>query len=112
MEKRLQNLNNSQMMAGAALFSTAALSVYSIKSIVDINKKINEIHEDMEKIKQFITENQRKNNITVANLGKRMEEVQNKIINLHQPQHPPNNRIVERIVEIDDVDDEVNNFLN
>lgn len=123
MDKRLQNLNNSQMMSGVALFSTAALSVYSIKNIIDINKKIDEIQEDMGKIKQFITENQRKNNITAANLGKKLEDVQMKFINLNQPVHVVshelnnninnNNRIRQepRIVEVDEIDDEVNNFL-
>ena len=116
MDKRLQNLNNSQMMSGVALFSTAALSVYSIKNILDINKKIDVIYEDMEKIKQFIGENQRKNNITASNLGKKLEDIHLKFNNLDnqrmfiERQSPPNERQA-KIVEIDEIEDEVNNFL-
>jgi hypothetical protein len=123
MDKRLQNLNNSQMMSGVALFSTAALSVYSIKNIIEINKKLDEIQEDMGKIKHFVTENQRKNNITAANLGKKLEDVQMKFINLNQPmveesrpfKNKNNNYVRQapspRVVVVDEVDDEVNNFL-
>ena len=56
MDKRLQKLNNSQMVSGVALFSTAALSVYSIKNIIEINRKLDDIFEDMEKIKHFVTD--------------------------------------------------------
>ena len=82
MNKQLQNMNNSQMVSGIALVSTAALSVYSIKNIIELNRKMDEVMEDMEKIKQFVTENQRKNNITASNLGKKLEEVQGKFFHV------------------------------
>jgi hypothetical protein len=122
MNKQLQNMNNSQMVSGIALVSTAALSVYSIKNIIDLNRKMEEVMEDMEKIKQFITENQRKNNITSSNLGKRLEEVQGKfyhVMNKMSGDPPPvPSRREEKIHEIlvdddqDDIDSTVSSFLN
>ena len=68
MNKSLEkiNLNQNQVVSGVALFSTAALSVYTIKNTLETNKKIDEIYEDLNKIKNFVTENQRKNNINTA----------------------------------------------
>ena len=123
MDKRLQNLNNSQMMSGVALFSTAALSVYSIKNIIEINKKLDEIQDDMGKIKHFVTENQRKNNITASNLGKKIEDVHMKFVNIqpkpiretplqiNEENYTRQQVFSPRVVEIDEVDNEVNNFL-
>ena len=122
MEKQLQNFNQPTLMSGVALASTAALSVYSIKNIIEMNKKIDDIHEDMEKIKQFIMENQRKNNITAANLGKKIEDVHSKFAtikknNIMQTQvvnRHPEPQIVEVSEdenEEDEIDSEVNNFL-
>lgn len=117
MDKRLQKFNNSQMVSGVALFSTAALSVYSIKNIIEINRKLDDIFEDMEKIKHFVTENQRKNNITAANLGKKLEDVHLKFSNISQPpmqmsmQMPRHNYQEEKIVVVDEIEDEVNSFM-
>ena len=114
MDKRLQNLNNSQVMSGIALMSTAALSVFSVKNIIEINRKLDDINEDLEKIKNFVTENQRKNNITAANLGKKIEDVHMKFSHVEQiSANKTMNRlpVEEKIVVIDEIDDEVNNFL-
>lgn len=82
MNKSLEkiNLNQNQVVSGVALFSTAALSVYTIKNTLETNKKIDEIYEDLNKIKNFVTENQRKNNINTAALGKKIEEIHNKFV--------------------------------
>ena len=116
MDKQLQHFNQPTLMSGVALASTAALSVYSIKNIIEINKKIDDIQEDMEKIKQFIMENQRKNNITAANLGKKIEDVHSKFVSVKKTRIQPSSNIrmpEPQVVEVseDEVDSEVNNFL-
>lgn len=118
MNKSLQNLNQPQLVSGVALFSTAALSVYTVKNTIEMNKRLDEIYEDLHKIKQFVTENQRKNNYNTAALGKKLEDVQNKFVN-YQPQvqmqvpvqnHPVIQEITPMKVE-DDIDDAVSKFL-
>jgi len=113
MNKQLQNLNHSQVATGVALVSTAALSVYTVKSTIELNKKIDEIYEDLNKIKNFVTENQRKNNINTATLGKKIEEVHSKFLNFTPVQDIPvdYSRRVVSLPEEDEIDDAVNNFL-
>ena len=112
--KQLQNLNSNQIASGVALVSTAALGVYTVKNTIELNKKIDEIYEDLNKIKNFVTENQRKNNINTATLGKKIEEVQNKFLNYQPVRHlapVETERVYVESKEEDDVDDAVNNFL-
>lgn len=112
MNKQLQNLNQNQIISGVTFFSTAALSVYTIKSNIEINKRFDEIYEDLNKIKQFVSENQRKNNINTVALGKKLEDVQNKFFKM-----PRQERIVQEepklvVLEEDEIDTAVNNFLS
>jgi len=101
MNKQIQNLSQPQIMSGVAVFSTLALGAYSIKNILEINKKLEDIHEDMEKIKHFITDNQRKNNIVSSNLGKKLEEVQVKFLNAVQQRVKTAPRVVHEVHEVD-----------
>lgn len=110
MNKQLQMMNQPQILSGVALVSTAALSVYSIKSIIDINKKIDELANEVIGLKRFVQDNQRKNNITSANLGRKIEEVSVKFVNVAQAPK----RLEPKIVEVseDEEDDEIDTAVN
>jgi len=128
MDKRLQNLNQGQIAFGIALTASAAFSAYNIKSNMEINKKLDSMYEDIEKIKQFINDNNRKNNISINNLGKKIEDIQTKFVKIINKDNNLNNNNLNNNnlnnnnlnnnlnnnnldVEDDDVDDLVLNFL-
>ena len=118
MNKAIQNLNQNQIVSGVALVSTAALSVYTVKSTIELNKKIDEIYEDLNKIKNYVSENQRKNNINTAALGKKIEEIHGKFNSFTPPttneyyvDERPLQRKIVPVKEEDEVDNAVSNFL-
>jgi hypothetical protein len=119
MNKQLQNLNQGQIIVGLALTASAVFSAYNVKTNMDIIKRLDEINEDMEKMKQYVNDNQRKNNISIVNLGRKLEEVQFKFANVKKQAItvPENNLkemlVIEEVSEEDDenVEDMVNSFL-
>ena len=116
MNKQLQNISNPQVLSGIAICSSAALGAYSIKNIMEINKKLDIIVSEINSLKTKNEEDKRRNNISVSNLSRKMEDLNHKI-NLK-----PSKKI-EKIVEVeveevemeeddeDDISDAVNNFL-
>ena len=114
MDKSLQKMNQPNIVSGVALLSTAALSVYTVKNTVEINKKLDEIYEDLNKIKNYVSENQRKNNINTATLSKRLEDFQSKMNTINHQEVYVDERPVKRIVALDtedEIDDAVSKFL-
>ena len=99
MSTQLSKLNNNQVLTGVTLMSSLALSAYSVKNIIDLNKKIDEIYYNLDEMKKFINEQNRKSNINMNMLNNKIEETERKLFSVKRGVSEP------KIVEVEDSDD-------
>lgn len=99
MSTQLSKMNNNQILTGVTVMSSMAMSAYSIKNIIELNKKIDEIHYNLDEMKKFINEQNRKSNINMNMLNNKIEETERKLFSVKRGAPEP------KIVEVDDADD-------
>jgi hypothetical protein len=109
MNKQIQNIVQPQVLSGIAICSSAALGAYSIKNILEINKKLDIIVSEINTLKSKSEENKKRNNISTSSLTRKIEELNQKLVS----------KTSEKVLELvedenedeDDISEAVNNFL-
>lgn len=74
MEKAIKNINNSNLVPAANLVGLAALAGFTIKTNVELNKKINNLEEELNNVKSNFNENNKRANIAFTRLNQKIEE--------------------------------------
>ena len=98
MERALSHVNKDSLIPGANIVGLLALTAFTVKSNIELNKKINELHEEIENIKGNFNENNKRANIAFTRLNQRIQETNNSV-RRHQRE--------EKVVEIrEDYQDE------
>lgn len=109
MNKQIQNIAQPQVLAGIAICSSAALGAYSIKNILEINKKLDIIVSEINTLKSKSEENKKRNNISTSSLTRKIEELNQKLVS------KTSEKVLELVEEEnedeDDISEAVNNFL-
>ena len=74
MEKAIKNINNSNLVPAANLVGLAALAGFTIKTNIELNKKINNLEEELNNVKSNFNENNKRANIAFTRLNQKIEE--------------------------------------
>jgi len=75
MEKALKHINNNNNLVPAAnLVGLAALAGFTIKTNIELNKKINNLEEELSNVKTNFNENNKRANIAFTRLNQKIEE--------------------------------------
>ncbi len=112
MDKQIKNISQPHILSGIAICSTAALGVYSIKNILDINKKLDVIISEINSLKTKTEDDKRRSNI----LSRKLEDLNHKVVATQRNREIVKVQEIVEVEEIEDVEEEeiedsVNNFL-
>ena len=73
MDRVISTINKENMMTNANIIGLLALTAYSVKSNMELNKKINRIEEELDIMKNSFSENNKRSNIAFTRLNQKIE---------------------------------------
>ena len=79
MERALSNINKDNLMSNANLVGLLALTGFTIKNNIELNKKLRELEEEIENMKGSFNENNKRANIAFTRLNQRIQDTNTNI---------------------------------
>lgn len=77
MERALSHLNKEGLMSNVNIVGLVALTAYTVKTNLELNKKINELGDEIETMKGNFNENNKRANIAFTRLNQRIQDTGN-----------------------------------
>ena len=113
MEKALNHVKKEGIIAPATLVGLAALTGYTIKTNLELNKKIDFLENEIRNMKSTLNENNKRSNIAFTRLNQKIEETNNSFKNVMQLRPMPVNKPTQKIEEVPDENkDDVSSALD
>jgi hypothetical protein len=74
MERQLSKINQNHVINGANIIATLTLAGLAYKNFLEINKKFDEIQQELDTIKSSFNENNKRANIAFTRLNQKIED--------------------------------------
>lgn len=79
MERALSNINKDNLLVNSNLIGLLALTGFTIKNNIDLNKRLTSIEKELENMKSNFNENNKRSNIVFTRLNQRIQDTNNSI---------------------------------
>lgn len=113
MEKALSHVKKEGIIAPATLVGLAALTGYTVKTNLELTKKIELLENEIKNMKSTLNENNKRSNIAFTRLNQKIEETNNSFKNIVHRRPIPVNKPTQKIEEVPDENkDEVSSALD
>ena len=77
MERALSTLNKDNLLSNANLVGLLALTGFTIKNNIELNKRLKELEQELENMKGNFNENNKRANIAFTRLNQRIQDTNN-----------------------------------
>jgi len=97
MEKAISTINKENLVSNSSLLGVIALTAYTVKTNMEVMKRLNNIEEEMNNIKANFNDNNKRANIALTRLNQKIEDTSSSL--RHQHDYLKSMREENKIVE-------------
>ncbi len=84
MERALSSINKDNLLGNANLVGLLALTGFTIKNNIELNKRLKDMEQELENMKGNFNENNKRSNIAFTRLNQRIQDTNNSMQRIHR----------------------------